>query len=492
MNYQDALEFIGQVRAGVSWKHFCIHAVRSSDAFIDILNDTEESKKFLSSKGITREYVAGQITMILLRLHFNRENDHCLTLALSGSASEAQIHKRWKELMLLYHPDRNSDEQAAACAARINEAYSILKNPEKRMEYETKKQSLTEAFHLVRRNNALHTPPPREFIITSSKMRTTLSKLIIPFCAVLAAVTLLVIFLENRQQRYVHHTAADDKADGQQQTQSEDTRPEPASAAPDGEAGKTMATDAEPLDIRGERPAPKKEKPHSFPAGGGTDAPAARTEVPRKEQKFIPRVVPAPERNQDTPPGRTVKTHAERRGATEKADGKTDSRKNAETRDVNDREAFAGRPAERPRETSAETIARPQPIPQTQTPAKAEPEDIDKSVDQFIGRYIRAYEEGDIERFMSFFSRSAVENGRMNFDDIRRAYKKNFDNGRHRYSLRNVQFRKNGDNVILAASYTINKSLDNGGEALVRGDIRWTLAREGGSLKILKVDYERR
>lgn len=385
MSHQEALEFIGEARAGISWERFCIHGVRHSDAFIDILNDTEGARKFLSSMGISREYISGQITKILYRLHFNRENDHYLTLALPHNASESQIHKRWKELMLFYHPDRNRNEEAASCAARINEAYSVLKNPEKRREYHRRR---AEGHHLRPEIRKFRTPPPEEHVLGSPKMRSILSKLIIPSCVAIAGVILLVMFLENRQQRRVHQAGVTDKADGRQQ-------------------------------------APVKEK--------------APVEVKEKAQE---------------------------KGEEQKQ--------------------------EKPRDTAGEGGLRPSPVPQQQSVAKAEPENIERWVNLFISLYTRAYEEGDIEKFMSLYVRSAVENGRMNYDEIRRAYKHNFEKSRYRYSLRNVQFRKNGDDVIVAASYSINKSADAGGEALVQGDIRWILARKGGTLKIVKVDYERR
>lgn len=124
--------------------------------------------------------------------------------------------------------------------------------------------------------------------------------------------------------------------------------------------------------------------------------------------------------------------------------------------------------------------------------ARAEPEGMESVAAHFISRYANAYEEGDIEKFMTFFSRSVVENGRMSYEDIRSAYKKNFENNRYRYSLRNVRYRKSGDDVIVTASYVINKSLEKGEVLLVQGDIRWTLCRESGGLKIVKVDYERK
>jgi len=443
VSHQEALEFIGEARAGISWERFCIHGVRHSDAFIDILNDTEGARKFLSSMGISREYISGQITKILYRLHFNRENDHYLTLALPHNASESQIHKRWKELMLLYHPDRNRDEEAASCAARINEAYSVLKNPEKRREYHRRR---AEGHHLRPEIRKFRTPPPEEHVLGSPKMRSILSKLIIPSCVAIAGVILLVMFLENRQQRRVYQAGVTDKADGRQQASVKEKAPVEVKekAQEKGEVKeKAQAQVKAQKQAKIEIQINTREK--------------AKGEVKAEEEKQIQEKKQAEEENQ---------VKAKVKGEEQKQ--------------------------EKPRDTAGEGGLRPSPVPQQQSVAKAEPENIERWVNLFISRYTRAYEEGDIEKFMSLYVRSAVENGRMNYDEIKRAYKHNFEKSRYRYSLRNVQFRKNGDDVIVVASYIINKSVDAGGEALVQGDIRWILAREGGALKVLKVDYERR
>ena len=431
MSHQEALEFIGEVRAGISWERFCIHGVRHSDAFIDILNDTEGARKFLSSMGISREHISGQITKILYRLHFNRENDHYLTLALPHNASESQIHKRWKELMLFYHPDRNRDEEAASCATRINEAYSVLKNPEKRREYHRRR---AEGHHLRPEIRKFRTPPPEEHVLGSPKMRSILSKLIIPSCVAVAGVILLVMFLENRQQRRVHQAGVTDKADGRQQAPVKEKarEKEQVNTQVKGEVKEKVQEKAQ-AQVKAQKQAKiqinTREK--------------AKGEVKAEEEKQIQEKKQAEEENQ-------VKAKVEEQKQ------------------------------EKPRDTSGEGGLRPSPAPQQQSVAKAESENIERWVNLFISQYTRAYEEGDIEKFMSLYVRSAVENGRMNYDEIRRAYKHNFEKSRYRYSLRNVQFRKNGDDVIVAASYGINKSADAGGEALVQGDIRWVLARKGG------------
>jgi len=479
MNYQEALEFIGEVRAGMSWELFCIHGVRHSGVFIDILNDTEGARNFLSSTGISGEYISGQIKNILYRLHFNRENDHYLTLALPHNASGTQIHKHWKELMLLYHPDRNRDEQAAACAGKINDAYSVLKNPEKKMEYDRKMQSLAEGHHLRQETRKFRTPPPKEHIIRSPRMRSILSKLIIPSCALIAGVILLIIFLENRQVRYLDHAAVTDKGDSRQQT-------------PEKEKGEIQEEVKAKVEESRQVKAEVKVQENTQREAQVKAQKQAKIQVQAQEQ--------VKEKAQENPQVKEQVKEKEKTQVETREDAKAfalapKDKVEGEARIANDLEVSVRRPSEKSPEMPGEKVVRPAPVQQAVDVAKpqdvlrTEPEKIDRSVNLFISQYTRAYEEGDIEKFMSLFSRAAVENGRMNYDEIRKAYKHNFEKNRYRYTLKNVQFRKNGDDVTVAASYIINKSADAG---LVQGDIRWTLAREGVALKVLRVDYERK
>lgn len=114
---------------------------------------------------------------------------------------------------------------------------------------------------------------------------------------------------------------------------------------------------------------------------------------------------------------------------------------------------------------------------------------LEKEVNIFISQYTRAYEYGEIDRFMSLYSASAIENNSLRYDDIRRSYQRNFGNNRYTYTLNNLQMQKNDDIVIVTAQYSIKKIQGDGMGAITSGNIRWTLAREDGTLKIVKVDY---
>lgn len=63
--------------------------------------------------------------------------DYYKELGLSKSASDDEIKKAYKKLAVKYHPDKNpGDKTAEEKFKTINEAYTVLSNPEKRQQYD--------------------------------------------------------------------------------------------------------------------------------------------------------------------------------------------------------------------------------------------------------------------------------------------------------------------------------------------------------------------
>lgn len=76
--------------------------------------------------------------------------DYYKTLKVQPAASMLQIKKSFRQLALLYHPDKNPGNAVAeATFKEINEAYETLTDPEKREEYNYKRwynRSIDEQF----------------------------------------------------------------------------------------------------------------------------------------------------------------------------------------------------------------------------------------------------------------------------------------------------------------------------------------------------------
>ncbi|BCS90677.1 MAG: chaperone protein DnaJ [Candidatus Micrarchaeota archaeon] len=64
------------------------------------------------------------------------EEDYYKILGVSRDATQDEIKRAYRRLALQYHPDRNKDPKAEEIFKKINEAYAVLSDPEKRAAYD--------------------------------------------------------------------------------------------------------------------------------------------------------------------------------------------------------------------------------------------------------------------------------------------------------------------------------------------------------------------
>ncbi|MBI5181965.1 MAG: DnaJ domain-containing protein [Nitrospirae bacterium] len=445
--YNKALEFIGEIRGGISWEKFCASAIQYADAFIDMLNDTKEAVEFLSSKDIEKDYVFKNIRDIFYRLHFNKANNYYLTLAVSRNAAQEEINKRWKELMLIYHPDRNMDniKYATDCSKKINEAYSILKDKLKRMEYDRKMLSAGQ-YHKASGRKSYREVKERDYFF-SYKIRRLFPKLITSSYIIISASILLIIYFANR-----------------------------------------------PLDFNGEKPVASNMAVISPDNKTLPMESEKKAEMASEDAKISPPEIPkAPEAKKAKRVNLAKK--AEENIITQK-DGKFHVDTPAPKAEL---EIKAKEPIE-PVQTTAEPKgdakpkeileAKEQPQPLDEVHYKIS-EGLEKAVIKFMSQYIDAYENGNFDVFLSFFSKSATENNKMDYDKIKEAYKRNFTGKQYKYTLKKIQLQAKDDLTIVTGEYNIKKTKGRKKGSPVTGDIIWTLKSEEGNLKIVKIDYDR-
>ena len=116
----------------------------------------------------------------------------------------------------------------------------------------------------------------------------------------------------------------------------------------------------------------------------------------------------------------------------------------------------------------------------------------EEEVQRFFSNYIDRYNRKDVDGFLSFFSSKAVQNQKDGLKGIRSIYAKYFDQSQElRYHVEGMKIEIYQNAVEVKARFRVNQTLKESGEEKVwKGNIRWVLVMEDGSLKISSLDYQ--
>ena len=114
-------------------------------------------------------------------------------------------------------------------------------------------------------------------------------------------------------------------------------------------------------------------------------------------------------------------------------------------------------------------------------------------VRKFLDEYMSRYMKKDVNVFMSFFSKGAIENRLLLYGDIYEIYQKTFDNSDAlQYYLEIYSIQIFGQSAYISGRYKVNQNLKGRGtHHIFRGNIQWYLIRENGSLRIKEINYGR-
>lgn len=84
---------------------------------------------------------------------------HYDILGLSPSASQEELKRRYRQLAMRYHPDRNHAPGANDLFIAINEAYQVLSDPLKRRQYDRRLQQIRQGYVVPQRPTRTPAPP---------------------------------------------------------------------------------------------------------------------------------------------------------------------------------------------------------------------------------------------------------------------------------------------------------------------------------------------
>ena len=71
---------------------------------------------------------------------------HYEVLGVDANADESEIKKAYRSLSFKHHPDRCQDENSGEIMKKLNEAYEVLRDPQKRQQYDAELQGFPPGF----------------------------------------------------------------------------------------------------------------------------------------------------------------------------------------------------------------------------------------------------------------------------------------------------------------------------------------------------------
>ena len=110
---------------------------------------------------------------------------------------------------------------------------------------------------------------------------------------------------------------------------------------------------------------------------------------------------------------------------------------------------------------------------------------------EFIAQYKQRYALMDTAGFLSLFSRSAVQNERYGFEEIKEIYSEFFKKSlKLQYDIEDMRIQIYQNAAEISGRYKIVQTVSKAGKTKTwRGYVRWILIREEGALKIRFLDF---
>ncbi len=102
-------------------------ALKCFDVLLDILEDSDTAEKISAIINSPAAAVRQSVQTIIDLLLFNAGNDPYMSLCLPRHADEDEVNRRWKRLIVSYHPDKYPGRREyEERAKRINETYETI------------------------------------------------------------------------------------------------------------------------------------------------------------------------------------------------------------------------------------------------------------------------------------------------------------------------------------------------------------------------------
>jgi len=119
--------------------------VRCYDTLIGILQKPSIAKEMSALLNMPSSAVTASAEVVIDTLLFNELHDPYLSFGLKSGASLTEVTRRWKSLIVLYHPDKFLNRKASEeKAKKINELYGEIRAIQKQKHYPASLRAMNE------------------------------------------------------------------------------------------------------------------------------------------------------------------------------------------------------------------------------------------------------------------------------------------------------------------------------------------------------------
>lgn len=189
----SAAKLISHSRTGLPSTHLYEMALDCYGLLMDALEDPGVAREISAFAHVPANEIPAAADAIIDRLLFNRENNPYISLGLKENVSVAEAARRWKRLIILYHPDRYPNQaKYEERAKKINQAYAELNRMRgKAVRYEVIKN--------VRRTSSY----PNSKMLYSKYMRR-LPAVILTIAVIMAILAVLLLVIRSKKSFTLH------------------------------------------------------------------------------------------------------------------------------------------------------------------------------------------------------------------------------------------------------------------------------------------------
>jgi curved DNA-binding protein CbpA len=413
----------------VRYHHWWDNNSELTGSMHSLLQLTASNSEFLGiyykNNPIVKDKLQEAILFFVKQVFFVQDASYYRVLGVAPNASQEQIKDNHRLLIRLFHPDRhnNQGEWSEVYAWRVNQAYNTLRKSDSRRHYDESRQTQAQEFAAIAKPRIIS--HSNKNVFTPSHNSQNVPYIVLSGLAILALLFVMHVYYSDRRPRLIVSTAetADIHKPPSQLSQEKlriFAEPELDTTSP---ASNTQRSFRPSIDYRGSNESTLSTKTgfEKTPESNKSN-PIFLATLETPESKPVIKQEPAPVIKQE--PALKKKEHY----VLDKA-LRTQSEKR--TNDSIEIKKIPGNSKGLSREVSTPHRKKVDVNMLAQTgysKQPARPIFTERELGILLGRFVRAYERGNLESFMRFFSKNARSGGKRGKHYIREDYKKLFDN----------------------------------------------------------------